>query len=789
MKRLDQIIKEHVDRAILEQRAELIQLNATDKYDKTNKHILSKSNVHAKPSNAEDFGFKKWSGGVGLWKNSAAQQFLKSFSPATKCAEIEPLAVTFSLSKITATKPEYVWTFGSNSYIIRDNNTIEMFDDHHTLYWKWLPNGAYQINTTTAMVTTKTPLGIPSRGAMELRTKYATGDSPILGWIYIEKNGDSNFEYFTSGIEQDAKLAARNKEERMLDVMQWAGAFPVIGEAFDFVSAAIHFQRATQPDGTIWDAFEGILSLVACFPVYGSVVRGVVKKIANKYKKKRIKDLKTLLEAMAKDETSILSDTEKQAFKELLEAAIDKVTWLRRKVGTNLSEVGFKEVDQALERLQKFLQDNSYYYNQFLEKIGGRLAKEIGKKKLLGFDRMYKVLYNYNPKPDEQSMKGAGTAIGQALLASGIHVPGWVEVIKNVLTRLVSVGNWFKIMQANQKVIVENIQNAFTKSLQQDEDKLITFLLFAQKNPGSEFVAMFSKLKIIPNNLKSIDNALLDQFKNKVKIIQVPELVTKTGMTVDPITKALIPGTKELKLVEKSTADASLEQINEWLSATLDHENKKYVSKYTADVTTSVQDFRRWIKKSKANEYGDFNGKVKALVKSEAEYGNPLWNYILIDPLNHVQGVFPTSLSTFAKALAANFLNYRKYLDAFYEGVHEFLQDVGVAEDDKVKTSITYEWIKQTINLGSKSKDNLTWVAQSAASKLNIIKKGVGVKTNAAADYELRGVDRDSTWRPLEVPRTPSAIAASTNAVKIPKQVGTSNSGGTRRPVMTAKRN
>ena len=769
MSHLDKFIQNKVRTLLTEQKANLIPIprNSIEKYDKTNRHVVSTYNQYLSPVDPATSSLTPWpSDKPGIWKNLAAQRFLQSFPDRGNAAPIMPISYT-EFDKVAPNAPEYIWNFGRDTYVISDAGKFYSPTSKITLYWKWLPSGAKKVvKLPTDPIGQVEQLGKRGTGAMELRAG-ASPSSPVIGWLYIETNGEPNIEYFQSGIEQDAKNYYRNREERVLDALNVLGYWPGYGDAIDFVAAMFHFNRFFKPDGNVWDAINGLTSLIAVFPVYGSIIKGILNKITKKYVKKKYRNIQALLEDMAKSENRLLSPEEEKAFYDFMKAATAGMVSFRSKYGAKLEKIGFQDVDEALKRLEQFLTETEYYYTQYVKTSSSNLANAIVKKEAAGFDRLWKLLYKYNPEPTDEGMTEAGKVVGKAIQSFGVELPSVKQMIINALRKMVSVGNWTKTMKMNQKVMVENIKNIFTKSMQEDPDRFVMFLMFASKNPSTKFVGIFAnRLKLVPNNLKSIEDAMLKNFRDRVPTINVPMKVKGSGIYTDPVTGLITQKAPEIKLTSVSTKDASLEQINDWLSTKLESGGKTYVSNYKTDPVSIAEEIKKYVYDTMDDTKVNYKDVVKGLVESEIAHGNPVWKHILADPLNNARGIFPTSVKTFAKGLAANFLNYRKNIDSFYEGVHEVLQDIGVAEDDKIKTSLTYEMIKKTINLDSDTKATIKDVSVQAATYLNIIKKVGNIETNATPNYQFQSVDPDSTWRPAS--SYPKAVS-STTALTMPK--------------------
>ena len=769
MSHLDKFIQNKVRTLLTEQKANLIPIpgNSIEKYDKTNRHVVSTYNQYLSNVNPATYSLTPWPGDKpGIWKNLAAQRFLQSFPDRGNAAPIMPIGYT-EFDKVAPKAPEYIWNFGTDTYVISDAGKFYSPTSKITLYWKWLPKGAVKVvKLPTDPIGQVEQLGKRGTGAMELRAGVSPS-SPIIGWLYLEANGEPNIEYFQSGIEQDAKNYARNKEERLLDALQVVGFFPGYGEVADLVSAAIHFNRAISADGTVWDWFEGILSLLAMFPVYGSIVKVFIKKLATPLRRiagnRKIKNIKQALDELAKLDTSPFSEAEQKAFKEFMQAATDNITSIRTKFGPKLKKAGFDDVNDALESLERFLYETEGHYNAYLTRVGSRVANAVSKEEASSISYITKALYKYNLR--EHSLgdaKQAGEVVGEALSKSNLVniVRSTPTILKNVFTKLWYFPDWFKVMKANQAVLVENIKIAFTKNMQADPDGFIVFLLYANKRKGIEFNSTFKGL-IIPQNLTKIPQSMLNQFKQKVKFIEVP--VSSTAKYADGSYN--LTGPKILDTEKKYiNANTSIDDINKWLSTKVKHGGKDYTSTYKLDETSLVQDFKAWT--DQAIKDGTYAGHVKTLVNAGVKEGNPLWEYIVTDPLNHANAIFSQYTSTYAKAIKANLMNYRKYLDVFYEGVHEFLQDVGVAEDDKIKTSWSYDLIKETINLGADTKQTIKNVSAQTATWLHIIKKVGNVETNATPNHQFQSVDPDSTWRPAS--SYPKAVSGTT-ALTMPK--------------------
>lgn len=709
MKRLDQIIKEHVDRTILEQATEDWKKYTKLKPTAANKDVYTKNAIKF-----EDTYYSPWPTGITNpkpWSNQNMEKFLKG---RLKALPVRPISV--SDDELASTMPLYIWQYGApgreEKFIFYPNGRVGTAISDIDLYWAYdsEPFRTTDIETITSVgiaSTNKIKVNVwsaPDTGHIVLRTLPGSYKNPYLdnpqaaeraknahSYIYINSQGRPNIQYAVDLQKRADVQAADSLKTGTRNLLDLFGMVPVLGDVLDLGQAAWYFYDYKH-SGSKWDLLMGCLSLVSAIPGVANFAGLGFKMLAKRAK---------LAKVLAKGQHATLADV----WKDILDdAAINESTkkkycqlmiWLADNFGSishSMSDIakkqGFESISDVLTQMERQCDDAAQTSSYYLKNLGTRAAKLVndipkkGKKEIPWYradKRIGTFVYNYSKTGDARTfvdglVKYVPAGKLRELTAKGAR--GLAEILMPL-----------QFGTARRNALIGNLKTMFKKAVLNDREKFVLMAFHSLKKPGPELAEVLSRASFNTANLKRIPAGMLEQFKRKVKVILVQVYDTIPAKTIRQGKKIKqIPSERVLRWEPRSTANMLESEINDLLDKG---------ATYTIEKGSAIQDLLAWVNNKTLADYQD--ACTRALDEMIAA-DNPLWKEVVLDPLAAAKAYFPSSLKEFGNMLWGNIRSIRKQLNDVAELIHEFLEDTGAIDADENESSTVYWLLRKIIN-------------------------------------------------------------------------------------------
>ena len=710
MKRLDQIIKEHVDRNILEQATEDWKKYTKLKPTAANKDVYTKNTIKF-----EDTVFQPWPTNVSPtpWPNQNMEKFLKGRLKAIAVMPAWGIETELESKRV---KPVYMWKFGAagreEQFIFYYNGLVETTKSDIDLYWAYdsEPFRTTDLETITSVgvaSTYKIKVNVwsaPDTGHIVLRTKSGPYKNPYLdnpqateraknahSYIYINSQGRYNIQYAVdmqkrADVQRSADLKAGTRN--LLDIF---GMVPVLGDVLDLGQAAWYFYDYKK-SGSKWDLLMGGLSLVSAIPGAANFAGLGFKMLAKRAK---------LAKVLAKGQNATLADvwknlldddainvSTKKKYCQLMIWLADNFGSISRSMADIAEKQGFESISDVLTQMERQCADaeqTSSYYLKNLKTRAAELLNDIpkkGKKEIPWYradKRIGTFAYNYSKTGDARTfvdglVKYVPTDTLRKLTAKGAR--GLAEILMPL-----------QFGTARRTALIGNLKTMFKKAVLNDREKFVLMAFHSYTKKGPELAEVLSRASFNTANLNRIPTGMLDQFKRKVKVILVPVYsTTKAKTIIQGKKKIFVPAEQVMEYQPRATADMLESEINDLLDKG---------AKYTIEKGSMIQDLLAYVNNKTLADYQD---KCSAALDEMIADDNPLWKEVVLDPLAAAKAYFPSSLKEFGNMLWGNIKSARKQLNDAAELIHEFLEDTGSVDADENESSTVYWCIRKLIN-------------------------------------------------------------------------------------------
>ena len=785
MKRLDQIIKEHVDRGILEQ--------ATADWKKYTKLKPTAANTDKYTKNTIKFGdtaFSPWPTSIAKptpWPNINMEKFLKN---RLKALPVRPAWDTPDRElESQHVMPIYIWKFGTagreERFLFFADGKVQAADSDLDLYWAYdsEPFRTTELETITSVgvaSTYKTKVNVwsaPDTGHIVLRTKPGPYKNPYLdnpqaaeraknahSFIYINSQGRYNIQYAvdlqkraTVQRSTDLKAGTRN----LLDIF---GVIPVLGDVLD-VGQAVWYFYDYKKGGNKWDLLMGGLSLFAAVPGAANFAGLGFKMLAKRAKLTKVlakgqhATLADVMKNIIGDDTIKLST--KKKYCELMIWLSSNFASVSHGISSTAAKHGFDDISDVLKEMERQCinaQETSVNYIKNLGKRSAKLVNDIpvkasketkkGVRWWRADKRISTFAYNYSKTGDARTfvdglVKYVPTSKLKELTAKGAR--GLAEI----LTPL-------QFGTARRTALIGNLKTMFKKAVLNDREKFVLMAFHALGKPGPKLAEVLSRASFNKPNLKYISADLIELFKRKVKVISVPVYTTTAGKTIVQGKKIIrVPGERVLDYEPRSTANMLDSEINDLLDKG---------ATYTIEKGSAIQDLLEWVNNKTLADYQDMcTQALDEMIKAD----NPLWKEVVLDPLATAKAYFPSSVKEFGNMLWGNIKSIRKQLNDVAELIHEFLEDTGSVEADENESSTVYWCIRKLINNipvdtgNSYVKELFAGYHRRNVQALKVIEAFSGTQDRTAKPInQFSGLHPDSTaYAPPSRTYTPPAIS------------------------------
>jgi len=501
----------------------------------------------------------------------------------------------------------------------------------------------------------------------------ALGTLKIVGgqlkFKYTEKNKDAikNKDVDTSGMS--AKDIIRT-------VIDWLGIVPIIGDAADLVNACWYFYDYSNSDD--WeDLLLGILSLIGVIPIVGSAFTIIGKGGVKVFKRlgnigeafaailtavvKKINPTPAMMDEIAEGYSKVANEFSKNGNK--IADTLSKYGMDFHKIIDAADQV-FKRGDGVLDDLVKTAQKSADGSAGKLASKAVDAAKTADRTSDVLKSKVNSLVRKWTSLTYKESAKEASGIISKLSRTIGL------TKTKNLITGMAKVGMNPKRVNA----LIDTMKTTFKRGIAKDPDKFITILKSTNTRVSDVF---YSRLNTIWK--KHTDDILNDVRKTGNWSSSGPKGLRSNFQYVS---NPKVPG--GVKNVNKLTDNELLQAVNSnWTF-------------YTPDITTNLKSVN--LKKvlnqiEHTKEYKQLTTKV---TNHAIEHSNPMWNSMLADPATKMKALFPKTSADFISQMGAAASDVRKWLDVFYHEGHEFLQDLGIA-DEEDKQALVYPTIKNAI--------------------------------------------------------------------------------------------